>query len=1001
MIYKSLLLLLLPRLLFAQTHWVDSTLNALSLEQQIGQLFMLAAYSNDDANEDALEETLRKYHAGGLIFFQGTPEKQALLTNRYQRAASVPLMIGMDAEGGVGWRLSGCIEYPANALLGAVREDGLVYRVGNSIGRHCRLLGIHVNFAPVADVNVNPLNPVIGIRSFGEEIDNVSRKAVAYADGLASRGVMAVGKHFPGHGDTDADSHLVLPRVNHPASRIDSIELYPFKHLFATGMPGVLVAHLDIPAYDPSRVPASLSPRIVTRLLREKLHFDGLCFTDAMNMKGVTRGRKKGEADLLALLAGNDVILFPEDIAASFREIKEALAKGVISEALIRERCRRVLVAKEKYVLPYAAPVDTTRLRQRLNAPEEIALKQKIHEKAITLVKNDRFLLPLASLDTLRVASLDFGDRPAKTFERALERYAPCAHFSLSREATAAEINRRVEQLAPYNCIILYNSAARNSAASHFGYSDRLPALVQKLGGKRVILCHPATPRGLQPYILLPLDAILIGYSHDPIAQDYLAQAIFGGIRVEGQLPASISPAFPAGFGLTTSKTRLGYHQPELSGINSVALQRIDSICRVAIRQKAAPGCQVLVARNGFVVYNKAFGFHTYEKKRPNAPTDIYDVASLTKIMATLPAIMMLHDRRQIALDSTLACYLPALRATDKAPLTIRELLLHMSGLKPAFAFFQHAIDPASLTGRLLSTRRTPTNTRALRADLYIDPRFRYRDSTFAFKEQEHYRLVSPRFYIHERYSDSIPLLLRHSELSGHKRYAYSDIGFIFLQQAIEAITTRPLNAWARRQLFNPLGAHDTDFLPHQTLDLQRVVPASDDQVFRKSLLHGHVHDPTAALLGGVAGNAGLFSTAEDLAKIMTLYLNHGTYGGQRYIDSATIALFTRAQLPPEQNRRGLGFDKPETRPGKPSPASPGAPAASYGHGGFTGVFAWNDPDNQLTYIFLSNRTYPDEFNDKLSKENIRSQIQDIIYSALLPGLEEKTTGTTFPDDYR
>jgi CubicO group peptidase (beta-lactamase class C family) len=503
-----------------------------------------------------------------------------------------------------------------------------------------------------------------------------------------------------------------------------------------------------------------------------------------------------------------------------------------------------------------------------------------------------------------------------------------------------------------------------------------------------VIFCHPGVPRDASPYCLLPLDAILIGYSRDPVAQEMLARAIFGGIRVEGRLPASINPAFPAGFGLTTSKTRLGYRLPEACGMNSAVLQRIDSVCREAIARRATPGCQVLVARDGFVVYNKAFGFHTYEKRVANSVSDIYDVASLTKITATLPAIMMLYDRQEIALDSAIACYAPVTRGTDKASLTIRELLLHVAGLKPTFPFFSHAVDPASLTGHLFTGRRTPSNTLALRDNLHVNPRFRYRENTFSFEGGEGYRPVSPGFHVHERLADSVLLLLVHSELSGHKRYAYSDIGFVLLQQAVEAVTGMTLDAWTRQRWFRPLGAHDTGFLPARTLDLQRVVPSSWDRVFRHSLLHGHVHDPVAALLGGVAGNAGLFSTADDLARIMTLYLQHGCYGGQRYIDSTTIALFTRAHLPVEENRRGLGFDKPDPRAGKPG----SAPLSSYGHGGFTGTLAWNDPENQLTYIFLSNRTYPDEYNDRLLKENTRSKIQEIIYSSLVP----RATGSVF-----
>jgi beta-glucosidase-like glycosyl hydrolase/CubicO group peptidase (beta-lactamase class C family) len=988
--YKYLLLLFLPGIVSAQNHWADSTLNTLTLDQQIGQLFMVAAYSNGDAtHERALEKTIREYHVGGLIFFQGSPGREALLTNRYQQIAQVPLLIGMDAENGIGWRLSGLLEFPSHVLLGAIRDDDLVYRIGKSIGRACRQLGIHVNFAPVADVNVTPFNPVIGIRSFGEEIDNVSRKAIAYARGLATQQIMAVAKHFPGHGDTHMDSHLVLPRVRHTPSRIDSIELYPFKQLIAAGIPGILTAHLDIPAYDSSHVPASISPHIVTRLLREQLRFDGLCFTDAMNMQGVTKGRKRGEAELMALGAGNDMILFPEEIAVAVREIKGALKKGVISEQLIRDRCRRVLVAKEKYVLA-TTRVDTALLLQRLNTPEDTALVQEAHEKAITLVKNEHLLLPLARVDTLRIASLNFGDRPATAFEQALERYAPCAHFTLSKEASPAEIKKQIQQLAAYNCLILYNSAARNSAKSRFGSSEHLSALIRGVPGKRLIFCHPAIPYGVEPYARLPLDALLISYSHDPFAQDALAQAIFGGIKIEGQLPVSVHSTLPAGFGLTTLKTRLGYHSPLLNGMSPAILQRIDSLCQVAITLKATPGCQVLIAREGFVIYNKAFGFHTYEQERANRTSDIYDIASLTKIMATLPAIMMLYDRQQIALDSTIACYVPHARSSNKAHIIIRELLLHMSGVKSTFPFFRHAIDLSGITGRLFSSKPTQTHTQKLHDGLYINPYFRYRDSTFAFEEGEGYHLVSPRFYIHERFRDSIPALLIHSELSGHKQYAYSDIGFILLQQVIESISSLPLNTWTRQHLLLPLGTRDTDFLPRQNLDMQRVVPSSFDRVFRQSLLHGHVHDPIAALLGGVAGNAGLFSTAEDLAKIMTLYLHHGTYGGQRYIDSTTIALFTRAQLPIEQSRRGLGFDKPETRTGKNGPTHANAPASCYGHGGFTGTCAWNDPDNQLTYIFLSNRTYPDEYNDTLNRENIRSKIQEMIYSAILPRANDK-----------
>lgn len=967
-----------------QTTWADSVLRSMTLDQKIGQLFMLPAYSNkNDAYCDQLAETIRKYHVGGVIFFQGTPLKQALMTNRFQEAADIPLFIGMDAEGGVGWRIKPALEFPNQTLQGAIRDTSLIREIGAAIGRQCRALGIHINFAPVVDINVNPRNPVIGIRSFGEHRKEVGARSLAYAKGLASQNVMAVAKHFPGHGDTDTDSHEALPIIRHSVQRLDSVELYPFKQLFEAGVPGVMVAHLNIPSYDTLHLPASLSRHVVTDLLRGQLHFQGLCFTDAMNMKGVTNARRDGEAEVAALLAGNDICLQPANIEQAFKKVKAAVQNGTLPLRSIDEKCLRILKAKEKYVLPAPRLVDTTGLLARLNSPAAQALQQETYAQAVTLIKNRNWLLPLTRLDTLRIASLNFGSRQASDFEAMLEKYAPCAHYAISPEAPETESRALLEKLAPFNCVIVYNSAARNTAGYSFGASKRLADIIKKLKGKRIIFCHPAIPYGVDLYSHLPMDAILISYSHDKPAQQFAAQAIFGGIRVDGKLPVGINLSYPAGSGLSTPKVRLGYHAPELSGINSLLLEKIDSLCHEAIRLKATPGCEVLVAKDGFVVYDKTFGFHTYQRKRPDRPDDIYDIASLTKITATLPCVMMLYDEKRIALDTPIGRYDYRIARTDKKDLTVRELLLHMAGLKASVAFFHHAIDWEAFSGRLLSSRYSKANCVKLRDRLYINPHFHYRDSTFNFTGGKDFRLVSPDFYIHKHFQDSIHLLLLESELSPSRKYRYSDLGFILLQDIVESQTGAPLDILCRDRFFNRLGAHNTMFNPYRTTDMERIVPASDDKVFRKSVLHGYVHDPIAALLDGVAGNAGLFSNANDLAKIMSVYLNNGRYGGEHYIDSSTVALFTRTQLSAEQNRRGLGFDKPDRDHPDNSPACPEAPASSYGHTGFTGTMAWNDPDNGLIYIFLSNRTYPNEYNNKLMKENIRTKIQEAIYQAI------------------
>ncbi len=969
----------------AQPSWADSTLNTMSLDEKIGQLIMIAAYSNKDSvYEEQLGATIEKYHIGGVIFFQGSPQRQALMTNTYQQDAKIPLMIGMDAENGVGWRIKPAMEFPNQTLLGAIRDTNLIYRLGEAIGQQCRAMGIHVNFAPVADINVNPKNPVIGIRSFGEKKEEVGNRTLQYMRGLQSQNVMAVAKHFPGHGDTDVDSHLALPLIRHTVARIDTVELYPFRQLFSAGIPGVMIAHLNVPSYDSANIPASLSKHIVTDLLRKKLHFEGLCFTDAMNMKGVTKGRTPGEADVEALVAGNDILLFPENVEASVKKIKTAIRKGNLTEKEINEKCKKILEAKAKFVLPYAAPIDTTQLAERLSSPSAKALLQETYAKAITLVKNNGLLLPLTHLDTLRIASVNFGNREARAFESTLEKYAPCTHFSISPGASKEKVEKLVKNLSAYNCVILYNSAARNTASRQFGATMDLVNLIKQLKGKRIVFCHPATPYGIDLYSYLPMDAIIVSYSHDTPAQQFTAQAIFGGINVNGRLPVSINHYYPAGTGLSTPKVRLGYYKPESCQMDSRTLLKIDSICQIAIKTKATPGCQVLIAKDGYIVYNKAFGFNTYDKKKKNTTDNIYDIASVTKIAATLPAIMMLYDQQYIALDSPIVRYSYPIRGTDKEDITVKELLLHAGGLRASFSFFQHAIDWDKIQGRLFTTRYTKTNTRKLRDRLYLNPKFTYRDSTFNFNGGEGYLVVSPHFYIHKHFQDSIHDLILNSKLLPQKKYTYSDLGFVLLKDIVEEQSATPFDVYCRKHLYKRLGAYNTDFNAHFNLDMKKVVPANEDNIFRKSKLHGYVHDPIAALMGGVSGNAGLFSSAEDLAKIMSVYLNYGMYGGERFIDSTTIDLFTQTQLPPEQNRRGLGFDKPETRPNKTGPTCQEAPCSSYGHTGFTGTIAWNDPENQLIYIFLSNRIYPNEYNDKLIKDNIRTKIQEVIYQSIL-----------------
>ncbi len=970
--------------------WVDSLLSRMTINEKIGQLFMIAAYSNQgEKYEQTLEEQIKKYHIGGLIFFQGTPERQIKLIHRYQKASKYPLMIGLDAEHGTGWRLKSAMEFPKMGIIGAVQNDSLIFELGAAIARHCKALGVHVNFAPVVDINNNSKNPVIGIRAFGEDREKVTQKAHLYIQGSLSENVLPVAKHFPGHGDTDKDSHHTLPTITHNRNRLDSLELYPYRALIKANVPAIMVSHLNVPSLDSSGLPASLSPLIVQTLLKEELQFSGLCFTDAMNMKGVTNHSAPGEAEVKALLAGNDVLLFPENIGKAIEAIKGAISKKVISNAMIDDKCRKILLAKHQYVLPNQLPSQAPGLWSRLNSPKDFTLKRELYKSALTLICNRDSLLPLKRLDTLQIASIHFGNSDINNFQTYLTHYANVKHFTLKKEFEEKELQTVIGQLKNYNCIIIYNGTCNNSSSKNFGYTPKLLQLLHSLKGKRTILCHPAIPYGLKNYLSHPIDAILISYENHLYAQQYAAQSIFGGVAINGELPVSIDTNYRVGTKISTPKTRLGYDEPESCQISSKQLSKIDSICKAAITQKATPGCQVLIAKNGTIIYNKAFGHHTYQKKRANKINDIYDIASVTKITATLPAIMTLYDQGKIQLSAPLSKYYSALETTDKKELTVTEVLCHNAGLKAFIPFLSDAIDKKSMPGPLFTSKKTAHNTLWLKSKLYANVNYKFKDSTFSHIKRPEYKQLSPGLYIHNSYRDSILQILLNSPIDAKKQYVYSDLGFIFLKYAVEEISGQSFSRFCKQTFYQRMGMYSTDFRAIERLPKNRIVPSSHDKLYRKTVIEGYVHDPTATLLGGIAGHAGLFSTAEDMAKMLQMYLNKGNYGGDVFFSPATVEKFTCANTIFPKNRRALGFDKPEPDSSKINPVCSEATLSSYGHTGFTGIMAWCDPVHDLIYIFMSNRTYPNEFNPKLSKLNIRTQIQEIIYKSL-PGLSQQ-----------
>jgi beta-glucosidase-like glycosyl hydrolase/CubicO group peptidase (beta-lactamase class C family) len=956
-----------PLFMMVETPWADSVFTTLTDEEKIAQLFMVAAYSNKgEKHKEELLELIEKYHIGGLIFFQGGPARQAALTNEFQAASKTPLFIAIDGEWGLAMRLDSTVKYPWQMTLGAIQNNELIYRMGNDIGEQLNRLGVHINFAPVVDVNVNPKNPVINARSFGESRENVAEKGIAYMKGMQHKRVLANAKHFPGHGDTDKDSHKTLPVISHTRSRLDSVELYPFKRLIENGLSSVMVAHLYVPAYVKTYNEATtLSKEVVTDLLKDTLGFSGLTFTDALNMKGVSSRYAPGEVDRKALLAGNDVLLFAQDVPKAIDEIKKSIRKGEIDMEEIDARCLKILRAKEWAGLSRMRPIEMQNLVADLNKPAYEALNRELTASSLTLLTNKNDLLPLGMLDTLRIASIHIGEDSGTAFKEALARYADVDHFNLSEDANPLVKKELLDKLAAYNLVIV--GIHKSNASPFKSYQIKSSAIdflnVLRLR-KKVVLSVFTNPYSLVDFSGADhFDALIMAYQNSVAAQELTAEVIFGGSSARGRLPVSVSPSMPIGSGLSTpERVRLNYVMPEDLGIESSSLAMIDSLALKGIAEKAYPGCQVLVAKGGKVFYNKAFGYHTYDSTRAVKTSDVYDLASITKIASTLLAVMKLTEEGEIDLDGYLCEYLPHwVDTSEYANITLREMLAHQAGLTPWIAFYKHAMHKGMPRYDIFSLANS---------SIYPDR-------------------VAERLYINRSYRDSMIAIILGTKLNEKREYRYSDIGYYFLKEIVEQKTGQPLNEYVDEHFYKPMGMSTLGYLPRQRIALDRIIPTENDKVFRKQLIHGDVHDPGAAMMGGVGGHAGLFSSANDLAKLMQMYLNGGMYGGKQYLSDSIVNAFTACQYCEDDNRRGAGFDKP-VRDGGSGPTCNCVSFASFGHSGFTGTIAWADPEEEIVYIFLSNRVYPDASNKKLIEMGIRTRIQEEIYRAIGAGANKK-----------
>ncbi|WP_339834363.1 glycoside hydrolase family 3 N-terminal domain-containing protein [uncultured Flavobacterium sp.] len=939
--------------IYEEQRWIDSVYKKMSFDEKVGQLFMVAAYSNkDEAHYRSIDKLVTDYKIGGLIFFQGGPVRQATLTNRYQSKSKLPMMVGIDAEWGLSMRLDSTYKYPWNMTLGAIKDNSLIEKMGEQMAEQSKRLGINFTFSPVVDINTNPNNPIIGNRSFGETRENVAEKALAYMNGLQNNGIFATAKHFPGHGDTSSDSHHTLPTVAFSKERIDSVEVYPYKKLIEKGLASVMVAHLNVPSLESQpNLPSSLSSKVVTDILKNDLKFEGLIFTDALNMKGASNFKQPGDIDLAAFLAGNDVLLFSEDVPKSVLKFKDAFKKKILTEKRLAYSVKKILKYKFKAGLKNYKPIALENLYEDLNKPEYDALNKKLFENAITTVKNEGDIIPITSLKIEKIAYVKIGDDSNEAFITSLNEYTQVD------EITGNSIEAILSKLQDYTKVIIGFHKVDNIWKKNNPTSEEVRWINSISKQKKTILTFFTRPYSLPSTIdYTTLDGVIMAYQNNNFTQKIVSEIIFGSTSSKGKLPVSINDSFLVNTGFDTKEIkRLGFDSPENVGMDGSKLAQIDSIINGAIKDNMTPGAQIVVARRGKVIYQKSFGNHTYNDNIPVKDNDLYDVASLTKVLSTLPNLMQLYDKGQVALSDKLGDMLPVFKGSNKEDVTLIDMLTHQARFQPWEAFYLKTLD-ATKHPDSKYYRKTPSKE-------------------FPFK-------VAENLYIRKDFNDTIINTIAKSKLRATKEYKYSDFSFILLKEYLELKTQKKLDILANENFYSLIGMNHTSYKPLEKFSLGQIIPTEEDNYYRYQTVQGNVHDMAAAMQGGVSGHAGLFSNALDVAKMMQMYLQKGVYGNNRFFSEKTMNAFNTCYYCDEDNRRGVGFDKPQL--GNAGPTCGCVSMTSFGHTGFTGTMAWADPEKEIVYVFLSNRTYPDSnAANRLSRANIRENIQKIIYESI------------------
>ena len=917
-------------------NWVENQLASMSIEQKVGQMMVIGFrpkfYNQKNPQFERFENQIKNYHVGGIVFWKADPYEVARCIERFQGAAEIPLLVMAGMEWGLAMRVGESTSFMENMAVGATRSEDYAYEIGKISAQEAKAIGIHIAFSPVLDINTNPDNPIINTRSYGENPDLVSKLGVAYIRGLQENGIYATAKHFPGHGDTKVDSHMGLPTISASREQLEKVELAPFRAAVDAGVKCVMIAHVNYSAFPQMEGrPATLDPYFIQDVLRKKIGFNGLVITDAMGMGGIINNYWSGEAAVMSINAGADIILISPNFEATFDFIVDAVKDGRISEKRIDESVKRILQVKQHFGLDRKKPAANPVLMEEvLASPEHLQKAVEIANASMTLVRDDNNTFPLHAekLDSVLVViatDRESGFYYEQNLQHEVSKRVPVVRSVLLDADTTPEEFRQISARADSAQAVIVGMFVRwGDYRGTISLPDTIAEFLNQLFEKDKQMAVIAFG---SPYLLRQIPeapSYLCAYQTDTLAISAAIRAVFGEIPLTAKLPVSIPGYYKFGDGLERQASKMEL----VRDIDDDILKDAYGVLDQAIADSVFPGAEVAVVHDGKLIASRGFGRQTYDPDSPViTPATIYDLASVTKVAATTVVAMQLWEHGKIKLDIPVKSYLPKFTGGAKDSVTIRHLLTHSAGVH-----------------------------------WWVDLWNKAKNKEEALN------------YIYQLPLDYAP----------GDSMIYSDLGLIMIGQILKTVTGKRIDQLAQEMTFRPMGMKNTMFNPPKHL-LPRIAPTEIGGSMHRGLIHGEVHDENAFFFNGVAPHAGLFSTAEDLAALAQMLLNGGVYRHHRFFSPQTVKYWTSRQNMPEGSARALGWDTPSDHG---SSAGDYFSKGSFGHLGFTGTSIWIDPNRKIAIILLTNRVYPTR--ERGGMYQVRRDFYNDAMKALLKSMGEE-----------